>query len=160
MRRIGVVRALRMNWSIRFPLLALFGLLASCVPQDRPAVTPTPSPSAAGNESRDRVEVTWDFDGEDPPISYDLYAVVNGKRTSVGGGDEYLSPRQVAPGMDGVPASALSGYWIGGPDGEDSVYYATRDPSTFDVKFYRRDWMPMSGGGYSQPEIVATVQVF
>lgn len=148
-----------MNHVIRFLPLALFGLLASCVPQNSPATTPTPSPSL-GNASRDKVEVTWDFDGKQPPISYDLYAVVNGKRTSVGGGGEYFDPRRTSPGTDGVPAAAISGFHVSGPDGEDAVYYAMRDPSTADVKFYRRDWMPMSGGGYSPPKLVATVQTF
>ena len=133
-----------------FFVVALFALaLASCIEpygangyeyqnnnSSQNGSTPTSNPRPRPRPAN----IQWVFHPSDPML-FVMKIVVNGNlqvvdRKTV----EYFDNQPASPGTQGIPRSAISGYFVDGADGEWTTYYAMREGNSIGV--YRQDANP------------------
>ena len=70
-----------------------------------------------------------------------MQVTVNGKATRLAEGHEFFGPYAAAAGVESVPANAISGFIVPGPDGMITTYYALDGGR--DVMIYRLEYAPI-----------------
>ena len=143
-------------------LLALAGpiLVLSCAPVVEPKVPSSPGglvgPKVVPVKAADINWTAGTLRGEP-----DLYVTVFNQTRKLGNAANeqgQVEQNFVSAGQGGVPANAISGFGINGPDGEDEVYYAQQHGPS--VVIYHRMWNPYYDDGPTGWQTARVVTTF
>lgn len=99
--------------------------------------------------------IQWVFHPSDPTF-FVMKVRVNGKLHNVDQDNwEYFGNKPASPGSNGIPRSAISGYFVNGPDGEWIAYYAMREGNQIGI--FRQDANPY--GSLPRPRRVYSINL-